>query len=414
MDRPLYLNKLIRKQNNGMIKVITGIRRCGKTYLLFNLFYNYLINNGVRENHIIRIQLDNLENKHLLDSKKLYDYLKSSIKDNDKYYILLDEVQMVKNFESALNSCLHINNIDAYVTGSNAKFLSKDVITEFRGRGDQVHLYPLSFSEFMTQYNGDKRDGWQEYITYGGLPKLVTTKNVSDKAHYLTNIFIETYIKDIIERNNIRNESELDDLINVLASSIGSLTNPKKLSDTFKSVKNTTIHPSTIKNYLDYLEDAFLVSKAQRYDVKGKKYIGTPLKYYFSDVGLRNALLNFRQLEETHLMENVIYNELLYRGYSVDVGIVEQREPDSNKHMLSKKLEIDFVCNLMSRRLYIQCALTLPNEDKIKQETKSLLKINDTFKKIIIVKDSVTHYNDDGILILNLFDFLLNEDNFDF
>lgn len=412
MERPEYLEKLKRKMHNGMIKVITGLRRCGKSYLLFNLFYQYLLESGVKDNKIIRIQLDDWANREYRDPDKLYTYVKGRISDKSRYYILLDEVQLIKQFEDVLNGFLHIKNADIYVTGSNAKFLSKDIITEFRGRGDQVHLQPLSFSEFMTSFDGYEHDGWQQYITFGGLPKLLEMKTDQEKSEYLKSIFEETYIKDIVERNNVRNSTEMEELLDVIASSIGGLTNPKKLSDTFKSVKNVTIHPDTVKSYLDYFEDSFLISKTRRYDVRGKRYINSPMKYYFSDCGLRNARLGFRQIEETHLMENVIYNELCRRGYSVDVGCVDDIFTDENGKRTQKQLEIDFVCNLSSRRIYIQSAMSLPSLEKLIQEQRSLLKVNDSFQKVIIVKDSISHFNDEGVLILNLFDFLMKRTDY--
>lgn len=411
MDRPDYLSQLIRKKHNGMIKVITGVRRCGKSYLLFELFDAYLRESSVPDDHIIKLALDDRANKEYRDPDRLYQYVTGCIKDQDPYYILLDEVQLVPEFEDVLNSFLHIKNADTYVTGSNAKFLSKDIITEFRGRGDQIHLYPLSFAEFMSAFSGEKHDGWQQYIAYGGLPKVMDMANDADKMNYLRNIFTETYIKDILERNDVRNRSEMEELLDIVASNIGGLTNPKKLSDAFKSVKNVSIHPDTIKNYLGYFEDAFLISTAKRYDVKGKKYISTPMKYYFTDMGLRNARLNFRQIEETHLMENVIYNELCIRGFNVDVGSLEYRYNDAAGKQVQKQLEIDFVCNQGFRRCYIQSALSMPTLEKEEQEQKSLVNVNDAFKKIIIVKDGITHYNEWGILILNLFDFLLNKNS---
>ena len=407
MERPEYLEKLKNKMHNGMIKVITGLRRCGKSYLLFNLFYRYLQESGVKDDHIIRLQMDDWTNREFRDPDKLYAYVRELVSDEGQYYILLDEVQLVRQFEDVLNGFLHIGNTDTYVTGSNARFLSKDIITEFRGRGDQIHLQPLSFSEFMTAYNGHERDGWQQYITFGGLPKLLEMKTDQEKSEYLRTIFEETYIMDIVERNRIRNSAELEELLDVVASSIGGLTNPKKLSDTFRSVKDVTIHPDTVKSYLDCFEDSFLISKARRYDVKGKRYINTPMKYYFSDCGLRNARLGFRQIEETHLMENVIYNELIRRGYSVDVGCVDDVFTDENGKRTQKQLEIDFVCNLGSGRIYIQSALALPTLEKINQEQRSLLKVNDSFRKMIVVKDGMSHFNDEGVLILNLFDFLM-------
>jgi len=414
MNRNMYLDKLIRRKGNGMIKVITGIRRCGKTYLLFELFHQHLLASGVDKEHIIKIALDDRINKKYRDPDVLCEYVHNEIKDEQMYYILLDEVQMVEEFEDVLNSFLHIKNADVYVTGSNAKFLSKDIITEFRGRGDQVHLYPLSFAEFVTGKGIEGHQAWYEFTMYGGLPKMLEIENNEDKSNYLRDIFKETYIKDILERNEVRNQTEMEELLDYLASAIGGLTNPKKLSDTFKTVKNVSVHPDTIKNYLDYFEDSFLISKASRYDVKGKKYISTPAKYYFTDCGLRNVRINFRQYEETHIMENVIYNELLIRGYYVDVGVVEVTYSDEEKRRLQKQLEVDFVCNQGSRRIYIQSALALPTREKEEQEQMSLRNINDSFKKVIIVKDGPTHYNEDGILILNLFDFLLKENSLEF
>ncbi len=410
MERNIYLNKLIRRKHNKMIKVITGIRRCGKSYLLFELFKNHLLQEGVEKNHIIAIALDDRMNKKYRNPDELCSYVHEQITDEKMYYVLLDEVQMVDEFEDVLNSFLHIENVDTYVTGSNAKFLSKDIITEFRGRGDQVHLYPLSFSEFMQVYPNDIHQGWQDYAMYGGMPKLIGMEEPADKIAYLKGIFSETYMKDILERNDVRNQGELEELLDYLASAIGGLTNPKKLADTFKSVKNVSVHQETIKTYLDYFEDSFLIQKADRYDVKGKKYISTPAKYYFTDVGLRNTRLNFRQFEEPHIMENIIYNELIIRGYNVDVGVVEYNYYEGNKRK-QKKLEVDFVCNQGSKRIYIQSALSLPTTEKEEQEQQSLGKINDSFKKIIIVKDGPTHYNENGIFILNLFEFLMDQDS---
>ena len=426
MDRPIYLNELIRKQHNGMVKVITGVRRCGKSYLLFNLFYNYLKQQGINDDHIISMAMDDIEYKAFRNPEKLYYYIKDRLLDNGMYYVLLDEVQLVENFEEVLNSLLKKQNVDVYVTGSNARFLSKDIITEFRGRGDQVHVYPLSFSEFWEYYRSKHTSGivfpmsfpvhseiadissaWQEYITYGGMPGQVTIENEQDKSNYLKNLFDETYFKDIVDRNKIRNEAEMEELMEIVASDIGSLTNPLKISNTFKSEKKVSVHQETIKNYLDYFEDAFLLSKAKRYDIKGKKYINTPMKFYFADVGLRNALLNFRQIEETHLMENIIYNELLIRGYNVDVGVVDQHYTDENNQRRQKKLEVDFVCNRGSNRIYIQSALSIPDKKKMDQEQASIVRIKDSFRKIIIVKDGISHNNEEGIYIMNLFDFLL-------
>ena len=411
MNRQLYLDQLIRKQHNGRIKIITGVRRCGKTYLLFNLFHNYLLDSDVSEDHIVRLALDDRSNKELRNPDKLYDYVKNHISNNGMYYVLLDEVQMVPEFEDVLNGFLHIENVDVYVTGSNAKFLSKDIITEFRGRGDQVHMQPLSFAEFVQGRDDSVESAWRAYSMYGGLPGLLTIDNEQDKVSYLKNILEETYMRDILERNNVRNTAELEELLNYLASSIGGLTNPKKLSDTFKSVKNVSMHPDTIKNYIDYFEDTFLISKANRYDIKGRKYIGTPLKYYFSDIGLRNARLGFRQYEETHIMENIVYNELISRGYNVDVGVVENTVRDENGRKIKRQLEVDYVCNLGSGRIYIQSAYSMPTKEKEEQEQLSLVKIPDSFKKVIICKDIPTHYNDNGIKILNLYDFLLDADS---
>ena len=410
MNRDRYLQKLVRKMHNGMVKVVTGLRRSGKTYLLFTLFYDYLLKNGVQEDHVIHIALDDFANREFRNPDALYRYVKSRIADDKMYYILLDEVQMVSEFEDVLNGFLHIPNADSYVTGSNAKFLSKDIITEFRGRGDQIHLYPLSFSEFFHDYDGSKASAWQEYSLYGGLPKIRTMSDPHDKASYLEGIFAETYLKDILERNDVRNPAELSEMLDYLASGIGGLSNPKKLSDTFKSVKNVSIHPDTVKSYLDYFEDSFLISRAVRYDIKGKKYFSTPCKYYFTDIGLLNARLRFRQYEETHIMENIIYNELLYRGYSVDVGIVEHTERTAEQKKIQKQLEVDFVCNRGYERVYVQSALNLDSAEKQAQELRPLLSIKDSFKKVVITGGlQPTYMNDDGVLIQNLFDFLLEE-----
>ena len=415
IKRDLYLNKLIRHKHNGMIKVITGIRRCGKSYLLFELFYKHLLSIGIKEDHIIRIALDDRRNKKYRDPDYPCDYVHDYIKDEDMYYILLDEVQLVPEFEDVLNSFLHIKNADTFVTGSNAKFLSKDIITEFRGRGDQIHIFPLSFSEFMSAFEGTAEEGWRQYINFGGLPKLFQFPTDEDKANYLKDIFAETYLKDIRERNGIRGDYELEELLDILSSAIGSLTNPKKLSDTFKSVKQVSLHPDTVKNYIDYLVDSFLIEQAKRYNIKGRKYINTPSKYYFTDIGLRNARLNFRQSEETHAMENVVYNELRIRGFNVDVGVVEYYLSEGGKKSVLKQSEVDFVCNQSDKRYYIQVALSIPTNEKLEQEQNSLVRINDSFKKIIIAKDiSRSHYNEDGIYLLSLFDFLLKPDCLNF
>ncbi len=412
IKRDKYLNDLINRMHNGMIKVVTGIRRCGKSYLLFNIFKKYLLEQGVQESHIITIELDKRSNKKYRDPDIILDYIESLIIDNEQYYIMLDEVQMLNEFEEVLNSLLHINNADIYVTGSNSKFLSKDVITEFRGRGDEIHIYPLTFKEFMQAYDGDIYHGWAEYVIYGGLPLTVTMKTEEQKIGYLTHLFAETYLKDIIERHSIEKTQELEDLINILASAIGSLTNPPKIETTFKSTIQSSISLNTIRQYIEYLEDAFVINKADRYNVKGRKYIGSPLKYYFEDVGLRNARLGFRQIEETHLMENIIFNELRSRGYSVDVGVIEKRTRDENGKQIRKSLEIDFVANLGSKRYYIQSAFSMPTEEKRLQEKASLININDSFKKIIIVKDIVNVTRDeDGITTMSIYDFLLKENS---
>lgn len=412
--RDRYLNLLISKKHNGLIKVITGMRRCGKSYLLFNIFKEYLISEGVKESHIIEIAFDAYENKQFRDPDVLYPYLKEQIKDSDMYYVLLDEVQLLGEFESILNSLIRMKNMDIYVTGSNARFLSKDVITEFRGRGDEVHMYPLSFAEFMSVYIGTKQDGWNEYMLYGGLPLVLNFTTPDQKIAFLKSLFEETYISDIIGRHNIRNKTELEELLNILSSAIGSLTNPEKLSATFRSVKNKNISSTTIKKYIDYLCDSFLIDSAVRYDVKGKKYIDTPVKYYFTDIGLRNARLNFRQLEETHSMENIIFNELKIRGFNVDVGVIIQHDTNKNGNSIRRQLEIDFVCNKGSKRYYIQSAYAIPDETKMEQEQRSLMLTGDFFKRIIVTKDTpAPHYNEKGVLIIGVYDFLLNENSLD-
>ncbi len=409
IKRDLYLRKLIDRQHNGLIKVITGIRRCGKSYLLFELFYKYLKEQGVDDSHIVKLALDDRKNKKYRNPDELCDYVHEQIVDDKPYYILLDEVQFVDEFEDVLNSFLHIKNADTYVTGSNAKFLSKDIITEFRGRGDEIHVSPLSFKEFYSVYDGSKEEGWKQYCLYGGLPKVLEYKTDEDKVAYLKNIFEETYLTDIKERYVVRNDAELNELLDILSSSIGSLTNPKKLSDTFKSIKHVSIHADTLNRYLEHLVDSYLIVQSKRYDIKGKKYINTPSKYYFTDMGLRNARLNFRQYEETHIMENVIYNELQIMGFNVDVGVVEYRK-DVDGKSVRVQAEVDFVCNKADKRYYIQSAFSIPNREKMLQEQNSLTRINDSFKKIIIVKDAIkSHYNEDGVLILSLFDFLLEE-----
>lgn len=412
IKREKYLNDLINRMHNGMIKVITGIRRCGKSYLLFKIFKDYLLKQDIPESHIITVELDQRKNRKYRDPDVILDYIESLINDHGQYYILLDEVQMLDEFEEVLNSLLHIQNADIYVTGSNSKFLSKDVITEFRGRGDEVHIFPLTFKEFMEAFHGDIYHGWAEYVVYGGLPLTVTMKTEEQKIRYLTNLFQETYLKDIMERHQIEKTQELEDLVHILASAVGSLTNPPKIEATFKSTIHSNISLNTIRQYIEYLEDAFIISKANRYNVKGRKYIGTPLKYYFEDVGLRNARLGFRQIEETHLMENIIYNELRKRGYSVDVGVVERRKNNGDGRTERAQLEIDFVANLGSRRYYIQSAFSLPTEEKRLQEKASLLQVKDSFKKIIVVKDVVNVTRDEhGIVTMSVYDFLLKENS---
>lgn len=412
--REYYLNKLLAKKHNGLIKVITGIRRCGKSYLLFSLFRNHLLESGIKADHIIEIAFDSFENKKYRNPEILYPYIKEQLADNQMYYILLDEVQLLEEFESVLNGLIRIKNVDVYVTGSNAKFLSKDIITEFRGRGDELHMHPLSYAEFMEGYDGNKYDGWNEYVLYGGLPSVVLLPTAEQKIEFLKNLFRETYINDIIGRHSIKNKDEFEELIDILSSGIGSLTNPKKLTDTFKSKKQKKISINTVKNYLDYLCDAFVINKAVRYDIKGKRYIDTPHKYYFTDIGLRNARINFRQLEENHTMENIIFNELLLRDFNVDVGLVILNQKDKNEKNIRKQLEVDFVCNKGSKRYYIQSAFAIPDSLKMRQEANSLLRIDDAFKKIIVVKDTPSPwYTEEGILVIGIYDFLLNANSFD-
>lgn len=415
IQRTQYIDLLLNRMHNKMIKVITGMRRSGKSYLLFNLFKKTLIAQGVAQSHIISIELDRYENRAFRDPDVVLEYIHSCIKEEGMYYLLMDEVQMLSDFEEVLNSLMHNDSLDIYVTGSNSKFLSKDVMTQFRGRGDEIHVFPLTFKEFMQVYEGDVYHGWSEYVVYGGLPLVATMRTDEQKIHYLTNLFTETYLKDIIERYHIDKIQEMDDLLNVLASFVGSLTNPPKIEATFKSTIHSNISMNMIRQYLAYLEDAFLIHKAYRYNVKGRKYIGTPLKYYFEDVGLRNARLGFKQVEETHLMENIIYNELRSRGYSVDVGVVEKRERDERGKEIKKQLEIDFIANLGSNRYYIQSAFSMPTEQKRIQEKVSLVNVKDSFKKIILVKDvmKVSH-DEDGIVTMSVYDFLLNENSLDF
>ncbi|KIP55895.1 ATP-binding protein [Prevotella pectinovora] len=410
IERNKYLQELVSCRHNGLVKIITGMRRCGKSFLLFRLFRRFLEDNGVANDHIVEMAFDDYAFKEFRNPDKFYAYVKGRIIDDQPYYILLDEVQMLDEFEDVLNGLLHIPNADVYVTGSNAKFLSKDIITEFRGRGYQIHVSPLSFAEFMSVYEGDREDGWNEYLLYGGLPPVVLLKTEEEKVKLLDSLLAETYIIDVVNRNKIKNDSELNDLFKILASGIGGLTNPQRLSNTFQSVKNVSISPATIKKYIECLSDAFLLESCNRYDVKGRKYIGTPLKYYFSDLGIRNALLGFRQQEKTHLMENAVYNELCARGYSVDVGNVEVNTVDEKGTKVRRMLEVDFVCNRGYKRCYIQSALSLPDREKMQQESASLLRIDDSFMKYVITGDRIKKYqNDDGIVIMNVLDFLLDE-----
>ena len=396
-----------------MIKVITGIRRCGKSYLLFTLYYNYLLSIGVDKSKIIKVELDSEQYEDLCDAKKLGAYIRDKIKDDDTYYIFLDEVQFVDGFEKVLNGLNRIPNLDIYVTGSNSKFLSTDILTEFRGRGDEVRIYPLSFSEFVSGFEGTTEQAWNEYFTYGGLPLILSRKSEEQKSKYLNDLFEKVYFEDIIERNNLQKDNVLEAIVNMLASSIGSLTNPLKIANAFESNGIKGVSDKTISSYINYLIDAFMINKAERYDIKGKKYISTPSKYYFSDIGLRNARLNFRKQEENHIMENIIYNELLVRGFNVDVGVVEHNITDNGKN-IRKQLEVDFVCNQGSKRYYIQSAFAIPDEQKLNQEKNSLVKISDSFKKIIVVKDNIKLWrNEDGILIIGIQEFLLDPNSLD-
>ena len=408
IDRNKYLSRLLDSRLNGLVKIVTGIRRSGKSFLLFNIFKQRLLNEGVDAGHIIEMQFDDFANKRYRVPEVFYNYVKERIKDGRVYYIILDEVQLLGDFEDVLNGLMHIENVDIYVTGSNARFLSKDIVTEFRGRGLQIHISPLSFAELMTFYNGSKEDALEHYLRYGGLPQVALQPNDEYRSTVLKDLLKETYIIDILERNRVKNSAELEELLAMLASGIGGLTNPQKLSNTFKTVKNISIGAPTLKSYIDYFCDAFLVEQVNRYDVKGKRYIGTPLKYYFSDLGLRNALLNFRQVEKTHLMENLIYNELRGRGYNVDVGVVPYNGKNARGVSFRKQLEVDFVCNKGSQRLYVQSALALPTQEKIDQETKSLRRIDDGFQKMVVVGDhTIGSHDENGILFINIYDFLM-------
>lgn len=410
IERNRYLNKLLERKENGLVKVITGIRRCGKSYLLFHLYRNKLLSFGVARDHIIDLALDDIVNIEYRDAYKLYTYVKNNIKDLDTHYVFLDEIQMMtSNFSDLVNGLLHIENLDIYVTGSNSKFLSSDILTEFRGRGDEIRIYPLSFAEFSSVYS-NTRDAWKDFYTYGGLPLILSRTTDELKAEYLISLFNNIYLNDIKERNNIKTDDELDILVDIVASATGSLTNPTKLANSFKSMSQKSLSDKTIKLYLDYLSEAFLIEKSLRYDVKGKKYIDTPAKYYFEDIGLRNARLNFRQQEENHIMENIIYTELRSRGYRVDVGVVETYETNASGKREHKLLEIDFIANKGDKKYYIQSAFEMSSTEKMIQEKKSLTKLNDFFKKIIIVKDDIKPRTDEqGILTIGIFDFLLDE-----
>lgn len=410
IERKKYIDQLLKSRHNRLVKIITGIRRCGKSFLLFNLFKRHLEAEGIDKDHIIEMAFDDYGNRQYRNPETFYQYVKSRIKDGRMYYILLDEVQMLDEFEDVLNGLLHIENTDVYVTGSNAKFLSKDIITEFRGRGYQIHVQPLSFAEFMSAYSGNIENGWIEYLQYGGLPPVVLQPSEEDKIRLLKDLWKETYLIDILNRNRIKNHAELEEMLCMLASGIGGLVNPQKLSNTFKTNKNISIGPATLKSYIDFCSDAFLVEEANRYDVKGRKYIGTPMKYYFSDLGLRNALLNFRQVEQTHLMENAIYNELRRQGFNVDVGVVVVNGKDENGASYRKQLEVDFVCNKGSRRCYIQSAISLPTAEKMEQETNSLSRIDDGFERIVVVGGNlISNHDNNGILFKSIYDFMTKE-----
>ncbi len=408
IKRDIYLNRLIERRENGLIKVVTGIRRCGKSYLLFKLYYQYLLDSGINASRIIRIPLDDEEYEELRESRRLSVYIKERLTDDDMWYIFLDEVQLCSGFEAVLNGLNRRENVDIYVTGSNSKFLSSDVLTEFRGRGDEVRVYPLSFSEYLSAYPGDKYEAWNDYYTYGGLPLILSRNSDELKSRYLIDLCRELYLKDIEERNRLRGDHVMEALVNVLASAVGSLTNPLKLANTFAS-NGIPVSDKTVSAYIGYLLDAFFISRAERYDIKGKKYIASPFKYYFTDVGLRNAQLNFRQQEENHIMENIIYNELLVRGFNVDVGVVDYSQRDENGKSIRKRLEVDFICNKGSKRYYIQSAFSIPDEEKMKQEKSSLVRIGDSFKKMIVVKDNIKLWrNEEGIVVMGIMDFLLD------
>lgn len=412
IERKKYLDELISLRNNGMIKIITGMRRCGKSYLLFEIFTSYLESTGITPEHIIKVDLEDYKNKRMRDPNNLYAYVESRIVDDEMYYILLDEVQMLESFEDVLNGFLKMRNVDVYVTGSNAKFLSKDIITEFRGRGFEVKMYPLSFNEYMSAYSGTMQAGLNEYMLYGGLPQILSYETEEQKVRFLKTLFDETYIKDIKDRHDIRKDDDLEELINIMASGIGALTNPNKLANTFRSEKKSAISYDTVKDYIDYLCDSFLIEKSTRYDIKGKRYVNSPYKYYFMDLGLRNARLNFRQSEKSHLMENMIYNELRIRGFNVDVGVVPVVIRNEDGKQQRSSLEVDFVCNLGSRRYYIQSAYRMESNEKTRQERASLLKVDDSFKKIIVIgEESPVIRDESGITTISIYDFLLKDNS---
>ena len=411
--RDKYLQQLIAAKGNGMVKIVTGIRRSGKSFLLMTLFHQHLVSQGVQENHIIELSLDNRKNKSLRNPDTLLDFIESKIQsDQQMHYVILDEVQLVDDFVEVLLSLMQDKRLDVYVSGSNSKFLSKDVVTEFRGRGDEIHLFPLSFNEYYTAVGGDKRDAWKDYYTYGGLPQVLLTESDEKKINYLTDLYELTYLKDIVERNHLRNVDGLRTLIRILASDIGAPTNPKRIENTFQSTEHVRIKDSTIRDYIGYLQDAFLIEEALRYDVKGRKYIGTETKYYFADMGVRAAILNMRQQEETHIMENIIYNELRMRGYHVDVGMVETWTTTAQNKTMRLPLEIDFVVNKGAERIYIQSAYHMTSEDKERKEKRSLLNVNDNFRKIVIIDDDIKRKTDEqGIVTISLLDFLLDQNS---
>lgn len=414
IERPIYLEKLVQREKNGLVKVITGIRRSGKSYLLFCIFKNYLINKGIKEDHIVCVVLDDIKNKALRDADQLYAFISEKIIDKEQYYVFLDEIQFVDGFSDLINGLNYIENVDLYVTGSNSKFLSSDILTEFRGRGDEIRVYPLSFAEYTSAYDGSVYQAWKDYYTYGGLPYILSCPTDELKEDYLSSLIEKVYIKDIVDRNNVRYKRELENILDILSSSIGSFTNPVKLSNTFRSVGQSAITDKTVKRYIEFLTDSFLVEKVDRYDVKGRKYIEALSKYYFVDVGLRNARLEYRQQEENHIMENIIFNELKIRGYRVHVGVVEMREKNKEGKSTLKKLEVDFIATKGSQKYYIQSAFEMPTQEKQNQELRPLLKINDSFKKIIVVKDDIKMKRDEnGIITMGIYDFLLKNDSLD-